>query len=73
MENEEGGEEEGGGQGLALLEPGLGSMIQTQVETERLNEVSVPPLSPRTVEARGDPLGLGAELRSGDGRGDGFE
>ena len=67
---------------LAVMDTGISfssrNASTTLLETETLNEPSVPPLSPRTVEARGDPLGLGTELRrredgSGVGKEDGFE
>ena len=72
--------------GLTLLDPGVSFQSRnastTLLETETLNEVSVPPLSPRAVEARGDPLGLGMHNDgtkfengngNGNGDGDGFE
>lgn len=46
----------------------------TQVESETMNEVSVPPLSPTAMGLRSDPLGVGfGQGGEGQRRDDGFE
>ena len=61
--------------GLSIMDPNSFSSRNAstlQVETETLNEISIPPLSPRAMEARGgDLLGLGA--REDQAGIDGFE